>query len=206
MDRKRPDLPRNCGHCPGCMFSRNPTKTTQVEMTTTNSAMPSSSSASAASGSIVGGWACPACTKINPPSVSRCVVCSTPRNKTIPAKPKRVRRTARPAGKTEEPKKEGNESEKPTVETEETKSKKNEVKEPPSETPSETPAGNSESTQPTESAESNEPTESVEPKEPKEPVKPTEPAEPVKPTEPVESEASEIFADANLRIFLSSSK
>ena len=31
---------------------------------------------------IVGGWTCPACTMVNPPTASRCSICNTPKTKT----------------------------------------------------------------------------------------------------------------------------
>ena len=43
----------------------------------------------------VGGWTCSACTKVNPPNVTRCVVCSTPKAKPIINKPKKVRRSGK---------------------------------------------------------------------------------------------------------------
>ena len=43
----------------------------------------------------VGGWTCSACTKVNPPNVTRCVACSTPKAKPIINKPKKVRRSGK---------------------------------------------------------------------------------------------------------------
>lgn len=94
----------------------------------------------------VGGWTCSACTKVNPPNVTRCVVCSTPKAKPIINKPKKVRRSGK-SEKAVEPKVEEKtekkeiqekreEQETPIVETEAklgdtpTQSEKNDSKNP----------------------------------------------------------------------------